>query len=81
MSADRFIRACQEDVSILRSLLDIIDEQRNLVLSRMAIENQKSEFCRFQGEARGVLKFGEHLKKLVRLRDERAADKSPNGRI
>ena len=66
---------------MLGSLLDIIDEQRGVVLTRMAIENRKSEFCRYQGEARKLLSFGEHLKKLVRLKDERAADKSPNGRI
>ena len=81
LSADRFIRACQEDTSILTSLLDIVKDARVNVVNRMALEHDPTEIFRYQGGAAALTLFGEQLKKLVRLRDERAADKSPNGRI
>lgn len=81
MTGGRFILVCQEDPTVLKSLLEIIEEERNVVVGRMSNENKRSDFCRQQGAVRELAHLGEHLKKLVRLKDGAATDKSRIGRI
>lgn len=81
MSSDLFIRVCRENTSILSSLLDILEAQREMVLDRLAKENDTVEMHRFQGEARKLSALQATLKQMVRMKDEdgTATDKSRIG--
>ena len=69
MNADKFIYACQQDPSILRSLFELIGDHIERSMLNGAIEDNKREIYRYQGEIRGAKKFREQLTKVVRLKD------------
>jgi hypothetical protein len=58
----------------------ILDVCRETVLERMANETNHDDLCRYQGAARQFVALKIELAKQVKVKDERAADKSPNGR-
>ena len=68
--ADRLIRSCQNDTGVLSSALGWFDEEIEKVQVRIALEDQKKEIYRLQGEARGLRKLRDNLARMARTKGE-----------
>lgn len=68
----RLVRACQEDTSILTSLLGYFEVERQKRLERLSHETDQTKFYRLQGEAHLLGELRVSIANMVKAKEEAA---------
>lgn len=65
-AADRLIRACREDQSLLNAILDFLDDEQNQRLKRYSSCTDHADFLKNQGGIKAISEISHHLDALIK---------------